>query len=193
MMKTLASFLTIILLLAGDLAVATEEPEYEVLRKTDAYEIRKYAPYIVAEVDVEGDAGSAGGKAFRILAGYIFGDNQDDERMNMTAPVESQQAASDTDLHTYAFVMESKYTMETLPRPNDSRIRLKRVEPKTVAAVRYSGRWTDKNYRRHLAEFERALSSDGVATQGEPMLARYDSPFTPWFMRRNEIMLEIDE
>ena len=192
-MKTLASFLTIILLLAGDLAVATEEPEYEVLRKTDAYEIRKYAPYIVAEVDVEGDAGSAGGKAFRILAGYIFGDNQDDERMNMTAPVESQQAASDTDLHTYAFVMESKYTMETLPRPNDSRIRLKRVEPKTVAAVRYSGRWTDKNYRRHLAEFERALSSDGVATQGEPMLARYDSPFTPWFMRRNEIMLEIDE
>lgn len=189
-MKSFAIFLTTILLLAGDLAMATEEPEYEVLRKSDSYEVRRYAPYIVAEVDVDG---SAGNKAFRILAGYIFGDNQGDEKMKMTAPVESQRIGNEADRYTYRFVMERKYTMESLPKPSDPNIRLKEVEPRTVAAVRYSGRWTEGNYRRHLAKLREALEKDGVATNGEPMLARYDSPFTPWFMRRNEILLEIDE
>lgn len=192
-MKTLALILSTVLLLAGDLAMAIEEPEYEVLRKSDTYEIRRYEPYIVAEVDVGSDGESGGNSAFRILAGYIFGDNQSDERMSMTAPVASQKAANDTDLYTYAFVMERKYTMESLPLPNDPRIRLTEVEPRTVAAIRYSGRWTEKNYRRHLATLREALSADGVATRGEPMLARYDSPFKPWFLRRNEILLEIDE
>ena len=192
-MKTLKIYLMGILLLAGDLAMAIEEPDYEVLSETDSYEIRRYAPYIVARVDVEGDAGSAGNEAFRILAGYIFGDNQEDAKMKMTAPVESQRSGSDTDRYTYAFVMESKYTMESLPRPNDPRIRLSEVEPKTVAAVRYSGRWTENNYRRHLAKLRSALSADGVTTRGEPMLARYNSPFTPWFLRRNEILLELDQ
>ncbi|MBT8067007.1 MAG: heme-binding protein [Gammaproteobacteria bacterium] len=173
--------------------MAIEEPEYEVLSETDIYEIRRYAPYIVAEVDVDGDVDSAGNKAFRILAGYIFGDNDDDTRMKMTAPVASQPAGDNANRHTYAFVMERKYTLESLPRPNDPRIRLSEIEPRTMAAVRYSGRWTEKNYRQHLAELRQALAADGVATRGEPLLARYNSPFTPWFLRRNEVLLELDD
>ena len=192
-MKITSLCLIITLLFAGDLAMAIEEPEYEVLSEADTYEIRRYAPYIVAEVDVDGDADSAGSKAFRILAGYIFGDNEGDTRMKMTAPVASQPAGGDANRHTYAFVMERKYTLESLPRPNDPRIRLSEVEPRTMAAVRYSGRWTEKNYRQHLAELRQALAADGVATRGEPLLARYNSPFTPWFLRRNEVLLELDD
>lgn len=192
-MKITSLWLIMILLFAADPAMAIEEPEYEVLSETDIYEIRRYAPYIVAEVDVDGDAGSAGNKAFRILAGYIFGDNEDDTRMKMTAPVGSQPAGDDANRYTYAFVMERKYTLESLPRPDDPRIRLSEVEPRSMAAVRYTGRWTEKNYRQHLAELRQALAADGVATRGEPLLARYNSPFTPWFLRRNEILLELDD
>ena len=192
-MKIIRLCLTISLLFAGGHAMAIEEPEYDVLSKTDTYEIRRYEPYIVAEVDVEGDAGRAGNSAFRILAGYIFGDNQDDVRMKMTAPVESHSAGADTNLTTYAFIMERKYTLASLPRPNDPRIRLLKVEPRTMAAIRYSGRWSEKNYRQHLAQLRQALSADGLKTKGEPLLARYNSPVTPWFLRRNEILLELAE
>ena len=111
----------------------------------------------------------------------------------MTAPVASQPAGDDANRYTYAFVMERKYTLESLPRPDDPRIRLSEVEPISMAAVRYTGRWTEKNYRQHLAELRQALAADGVATRGEPLLARYNSPFTPWFLRRNEILLELDD
>jgi hypothetical protein len=188
-MKISSILLTTILLLATNLAMALEEPEYEVISATDVYEIRRYEPFIVAEVDVGGDADSAGNRAFRILASYIFGDNREQAKMSMTAPVTSVDSESVG--YTYAFVMESKYTLETLPAPNDPRIRITRTEPRTMAAHRYSGRWTERNYQRHVEKLRATLAAEGVETRGGPMLARYNSPFTPWFMRRNEILFEI--
>ena len=188
--------------------MAIEEPDYEILLTTKYYEIRRYEPYIVAEVDVEGDMGKAGNKAFRILAGYIFGNNQPGEKMAMTAPVESQPKGvgekmamtapvlsdtpqTDRSVYTYAFVMEDKYTLETLPAPVDSRIRIRQKPPRTVAVHRYSGGWSEGKYRKQEATFLEALATDRVKTNGEPMLARYNGPFTPWFMRRNEIQIEV--
>ena len=124
--------------------MAAEEPRYDVLTSTDDYEIRRYEPYLVAETDVEGPYGNAGNKAFNILAGYIFGKNRQSEKMAMTVPVESRPAdagvrmamtapvtsrPSDADpgLFTYAFVMERKYTLDTLPEPVDPRIRIREV------------------------------------------------------------------
>jgi hypothetical protein len=90
-------------------AMAIEEPEFEVLQSNDDYEVRMYAPHIVAEVDVEGDDGDPGRAAFKILAGYIFGDNEAETKMSMTAPVTSQAGGdSDRELYTYAFFMESE-------------------------------------------------------------------------------------
>jgi hypothetical protein len=187
--------------------MAIEEPSYEVLEQADEYEVRRYEPYLVAEVDVEGDFGEAGKKAFRMLSGYIFGNNQTEEEMSMTAPVESRakeegvrmsmtapvtSTASATDEYTYAFVMERKYTLVTLPRPRDPRIRLAEQGARVVAARRYSGRWTEGNYRENEAKLMEALSADGRRPIGAPILARYNSPFTPWFMRRNEVMVEIE-
>jgi hypothetical protein len=188
-------------------AMGYEEPSYQVIEEAADYEVRRYAPYLVAEVDVEGDFGSAGNKAFRLLAAYIFGENQAEEKMSMTAPVESRpkeegvrmsmtapvtSTASATGQYTYAFVMERKYTLDTLPEPRDPRIRLREQAARVMAVRRYSGRWTEDNYRKNEARLMEALSADDRRPVGTPTLARYNSPFTPWFMRRNEVMVEID-
>ncbi len=179
-----------LLLLAGGTAMALEEPAYEVLKSTGDYEVRHYEPFIVAEVDIDANAREAGNRAFRILAGYIFGDNAQQEKMKMTAPVAS--AANSEGGYTYAFVMESKYSLDTLPDPTHPAIRIIEKDPGTIAAHRYSGRWSEANYQNNVQELEDALAEDGIGITGPPMLARYNSPFTPWFARRNEILVEID-
>jgi hypothetical protein len=186
-------------------AMAIEEPAYDVLLETKHYEVRRYAAYIVAEVDVDDDFKRAGNSAFRVLAGYIFGDNEPQQKMQMTAPVESSEGvrmnmtapvtSQSTDARgsfTYAFVMESKYTMETLPKPNNPDIRLVQRPARVMAVHRYSGGWSEKRYQEHETILLEALTTDRVETVGAPVFARYNAPFTPWFLRRNEIMIEID-
>lgn len=184
--------------------MAIEEPEFDVLASHDTYEIRRYAPYLVAEVDVVGD--DADGRAFRILAGYIFGDNRQSEKMRMTAPVEKREqpagekmamtapvisGARDGATSTYAFVMERKYTLDTLPRPNDDRIRLLQRPARVVAVRRYSGGWSEARYIENRDALLGALARDNVTSSGPAELARYDSPFKPWFLRRNEVWVPV--
>ena len=189
------------------MAMAIEEPEYQIVGQYDEYELRTYAPYIVAEVDLQGSFDEAGGDAFRILAGYIFGDNAASEKMAMTAPVESRPTAKGEKMSmtapvtaiaagvdgqtTYAFVMERKYTLQTLPVPDDDRIRIRTMPERTMAVRRYSGRWTENNYLQNEKSLRSALEARGVQTIGRPVLARYNSPFSLPFMRRNEVMIEI--
>ena len=176
-------------LATGHSAMAIEEPEYDLLAEGAGYEIRRYEPYVVAEVDVRGKSPDTQG--FRTLAGYIFGDNQSSEKMQMTAPVESRKAEQG-DATTYGFVMESKYTLETLPAPNNERIRIREKPAREVAVLRFSGRWTRSNIARHERELLDALKGDGIEVLGDVELARYNGPFTPWFMRRNELIVLID-
>jgi hypothetical protein len=137
----------------------------------------------VAEVTVSGD--SADRRAFQLLAGYIFGKNDAGEKMSMTAPVETRG-------DEYAFVMERKYSMDTLPRPEDERVQLRNKAARDVAVRRYSGRWSERNFDRHRQALLDDLAELGVEVTGTPELARYNSPFTPWFLRRNEIIVPID-
>lgn len=199
--------LTIAVLLHGVAAMAYEEPEYDVVRSTDVYEIRRYAPYIVAEVDVTGSFRGAGNKAFRILAGYIFGDNQPRQKMNMTVPVESVAAGRKMNMtvpvesraadnggdpvYTYAFVMEREYSMDSLPDPDDDRIRLVQRPARVMAVHRYSGTWGASRFKKKTQELLKALDEDGIAVVGDPVFARYNGPLTPWFLRRNEVLVEI--
>ena len=199
-------FVFLLFMIPG-IAMAIEEPEYQVIGQYTDFELRLYAPYIVAEVDVQGDFDKAGREAFRVLAGYIFGDNAAAEKMAMTAPVASRSAAEgekmamtapvtasaaeDTDLMTYAFVMERKYSLETLPVPNNDRIRIRQVPERTMAVRRYSGRWTESKYRLHEETLLSALDANDIATIGHPVLARYNSPFSLPLMRRNEVMIEM--
>ena len=189
-MKLRTRLFAALVIMAWMPAMATEEPEFEVLQSTGNYEIRAYAPYIVAEVDVTGDMRRAGNSAFQVLAGYIFGGNEPGEKMAMTAPVASEPLADD-DAYTYAFVMERKYDMESLPKPLDARIRLVEKPARVMAVRRYSGSWNAANDRDQRAALIAALDTDEVTTRGEPIMARYDSPWTPGFMRRNEVMIEV--
>ena len=171
-------------LLAGAAAMAIEEPNYVVLATAGDVEFRQYDPYIVAEVTIGGE--SADNRAFRILASYIFGENTAGEKMAMTAPVETRG-------EEHAFVMERKYTMDTLPKPIDERIELREKPSRVVAVRKFSGRWSEQNFGKHRRALLEDLAALGVTAIGNPELARYNSPFTPWFLRRNEVMVPVDE
>ncbi len=172
--------LTALLAITPGAVVALEEPAYEVLLQQGDIEFRRYEPYIVAEVTVDG-----ANEAFRILAGYIFGDNAEEQKMQMTAPVETRG-------RDHAFVMESKYSMGALPIPNDERIRLLQRPARIVAVREFSGRWSKRNFAKHTQALLDGLAALEVETSGEPEVARYNSPFTPWFLRRNEIIVAVN-
>ena len=173
----------------GANAHAIEEPAYTVVRQYPAFEVRQYAPYLVAEVNVPGPASEAGNQGFKILAAYIFGKNKGDRKIEMTAPV--TQAASDMGF-IIQFTMPREFTLDTLPEPLDSSVKLKEIPGGRFAVIRYSGRWSEANYADHLAQLQQAMKAEGISTRGEPIYSRYNAPFVPWFMRRNEIWLHVD-
>ncbi len=202
-MTRFLQYITFSSLILSGVAMATEEPEFTVESKNDFYETRKYGPTLVAETKIESDFNAAGNKAFSILAGYIFGDNKSKTKIAMTAPV-TQQSPSEKiamtapvsqvkgkDGFLIQFTMPKEYTLETLPTPNDARVVIRKLPARRVAVYGYSGSWSESKYKDKLAAFQAELSKQGVQTVGEPVFARFDSPFRLWFLRRNEIWLEL--
>ncbi len=179
----------------------TGEPSYRLELHTNSYDIRVYAPYLVAEVIVPGPAEAASSAGFRLLAAYIFGANGGSQKIAMTAPVTQTpvtlpmtapvtQSRADDGFRVH-FSMPAGYTLSTLPLPNDPRVKLFEVPAQRVAVHRYSGRWTEQNYAEHLDELRASLSAAGLVPHGEPILARYDAPYVLPFLRRNEIWLTL--
>jgi hypothetical protein len=199
-----AALCSLILLAFPMTSHATKEPDYKVARQLeDDIEVREYDAYTVAEVVVPGPADQAGNLAFPILAGYIFGKNKGERTFAMTAPV--AQSAEPVKLEMTApvtqealsggfrvqFVLPKGVTAATAPEPTDSRVVLRDIAPGRVAVVRYSGFWSDANYGDHLARLQAALRAAALVWVGEPVYSRYNAPFTPWFLRRNEIWLHL--
>lgn len=190
---------SIIALRAND--VALETPSYRLVDTIGPVEIREYPPQIVAETVVDGDRQSVGSEAFEILAAYIFGANRPRAEIAMTAPVTQERrkiamTAPVTQLardgrFAIQFIMPSEYELDELPLPEDERVEIREVPARRLAAIRYSGSWSTKNYETHLARLQQVLKEHGYQPEGEPIWARYNPPFTPWFMRRNEILTEI--
>jgi hypothetical protein len=186
------------------LSRAIEEPGYEITRQLGGVELRRYAPYVVAEVVMNTAAEDAGNQAFPILAGYIFGKNKGEKKLEMTAPVTQTAAPTRMDMtapvtqqaavpggYLVQFVLPKSVTLATAPEPTDPRVRLRQVPAAQWAVIRYSGTWSQANYDEHLTQLKATLDAANVVTQGEPVLARYDPPFKPWFLRRNEIWLAL--
>ncbi len=185
--------------------MALEMPQYEIIGREGDIEFRRYAPYLVAETIVE-DARSqdaAGNEGFRRLFRYIAGANTARTKIAMTAPV-SQQAAGERIAMTapvsqspaaagYAvsFVVPSSYTPETVPQPSDPRVAIRQVPGRTVAVLRFAGRWSDATYARQVERLLDALAALGLEPEGEPEFARYNGPFTLPFLRRNEIIVPV--
>jgi len=199
-----AALALLVLTLAAMPSRATEEPDFQVVREfAGGIELRQYAAYAVAEVVVPGPAGDASNQAFPILAGYIFGKNKGEQKFAMTAPV--TQTAAPVKLEMTApvtqtaapggflvqFVLPKGVTVASAPEPLDARVQLREVQATQVAVIRFSGFWSTSNYEKHLATLQAALRAADLAWTGEPVYSRYDAPFTPWFMRRNEIWLSL--
>jgi len=113
---------------------------------------------------------------------------EDYEKISMTAPVNQQIEAGKWRV---TFMMPSGYTLETLPEPLDERVKLKKVEGKLVAALKYSGTWSKKRYEKKKERLESLIQERGLISMGEPVFARYNPPFMPWFLRRNEVLITV--
>ena len=194
-------------LLSTSTAMAIEEPPFKVLEQDGAFELREYAPYLVAETRVEADFERAGNVAFQRLFRYISGDNTAQQKIAMTAPVtqsrsdgEGEKIAmtapvaqqADGTGYRVAFIVPAKYTLDTVPQPSDPTVQIRAVQAQLTAAWRYSGRWTTANYQQHEAELRRAIDARGLKVTGEPILARYNPPFMPSFLRRNEVLIPVE-
>jgi len=184
--------------------MGVEEAKYTVIKQQDKLEIREYAPAIVAEVIVNDDFEDASGAAFRTLFNYISGDNTGRSKIAMTSPVSQKpepekiamtspvgQTKSDQGW-AVSFMMPASYTMETIPLPDDPSVVLREVPAHRAAAIRYSGTWSEKAYTKQLALLLDWMKTENLEAAGEPVWARYNAPFTPWFMRRNEILISVD-
>ena len=198
-------FLGLLLLLVTGAAMATEEPAYTVLEQSGSFELRRYDPMIVAETLVSGPMDDASGSGFRLIADYIFGNNTvrnggagkismtapvtmaaQSEEISMTAPVSMERSAGKWRVH---FVMPSKYTLDTLPRPNNPAVTLREVPATNYAVIRFSGLAGENKVAAKTAKLKVWLEGRGIEPLGNPELARYNPPWTLPFLRRNEVMI----
>ena len=203
-----------LLLSSAGCTLAVEEPQYEVLEKSGDFELRQYAPMIVAETVVSGSMDEASSKGFRLIADYIFGNNTakggDSREISMTAPVTMEAADSEPDGSKISmtapvtmepagenwrvhFVMPSEYTMATLPAPKNDKVALREVPGKRYAVVQFSGLAGEDKVADKTSALIDWLTGQNLKPVGQPELARYDPPWTLPFLRRNEVMTEYQD
>ena len=199
-----------------DRAMAIEEPKYTVLTSDDPFEVRQYAPMLIAETVVDGDMDEASRKGFRLIADYIFGNNQASDpdqtskiamtapvtvepqssKIQMTAPVTVEPQSGEADMRTASqwrvhFVMPGQYTFSTIPKPNNSAVTLREVPGKYFVVNRFSGFNNQGRIQKKTEETLQWAKQRSLHPIGTPQLSRYDPPWTLPMFRRNEIMVEI--
>lgn len=189
-------------LLWGPIVSNVEQPKYSVVASEKDIEIRNYAPVIVAETEVAGERDNAISEGFRTIADYIFGNNLSSQKVAMTAPV-TQQASEKIAMtapvtqqgngNTWQvrFVMPASYTMETLPKPKNPAVKLKEIEGKRFAVIRFPGMAGEDSLKRHTDELEAYLRSKNLQSLSAPTYAFYNPPWTLPLLRRNEVMIEV--
>ncbi|TAA48356.1 SOUL family heme-binding protein [Corallincola spongiicola] len=185
--------------------MATEEPKYTVLETSETFELRAYAPMIIAETLVDGQMDDASSAGFKAIANYIFGNNTapsgkaeeismtapvamaaGSENINMTAPVTMQSVDSKWRVH---FVMPSEYTMATLPKPNNPAVKIRQIPPTNYAVIQFSGFTGEEKVASQTTQLLEWMKTKGITPRGTPQLARYNPPWTLPFLRRNEVMI----
>ena len=209
-------FVFLISILIASAAMATEEPKYVLLEKSEPFELRAYAPRIVAEVKVDGDLDAASNQGFRLIAAYIFGKNQVSEKIAMTAPVgiesgdqsksakiamtapvtiegPKSQDKSNQKQWTVSFVMPAEYTLNTLPKPLDSQVKIREVPSERRAVITFSGFYNEDKVQEKTQALQDWIKVRNMKSIGEPQFARYNPPWTLPFMRRNEVMIQVLE
>lgn len=187
----------------------TEQQPYQVVHDYGAFEVRRYPQHVVADVTVDSSFESAGNRAFRHLFAYISGANSTSSKIAMTAPVLQRDAHPDgaasshieaadpltlsqEESYRVSFVLPASVTSSSAPAPADRAVRLRTVSESIVAATRYSGRWSEARYRARLERLRADVRAAGLTPIGEGTSARFDPPFTPPFLRRNEVLIDVE-
>ena len=203
--KALAAAIVLSSVLGANLTMAVEEPQFETVLKDEAFEIRRYPPLVVATTQVPGDMDAASNRGFRTIADYIFGNNVAtpagaSAKIAMTAPVTvapivpaTSAATSDMAAEQWqvAFVMPGQYRLDTLPRPKNEAVTLRELPAHTTAVLSYSWLNSETKVQQKTDELRAWMKSRQLEALGPPRLARYDPPWTPPMMRRNEIQIDI--
>ena len=164
--------------------MAYEEANYEVVKKNEVYEIRKYSDRLAIETDISNQ-----GSSFRKLFNYISGNNEDNEEIKMTTPVTQVEKKGNM---TMQFYLPSRFNKENIPSPSNPDVKILNIKGGYYAVIRYSGRASDKNFIKHKSILENELKKDDISILSPPIKATYDGPFTLPMNRRNEVMFEIN-
>ena len=183
--------LSLIHLSSFSLMSQIENQNFTIISKIDEIEIREYSPVIYASVTIENEKKDQN-SSFRILAGYIFGGNEENQKISMTAPVHMQENNIDgKKSSTMKFVMPEKYQMEDLAKPNDSRIEITKSNKKKYAAIKFSGYSNDSKIKNISEKLKNILKRKGISYENTPIYLGYDPPYKFW-NRRNEVLFEIN-
>ena len=199
----------LLLISKGAMAAETEEPDYTVLSQSDDFELRRYDEQLVAQTWISGDQDTASREGFKVLADYIFGNNTaatgGSSKISMTAPVKMQSGSSDESQKIamtapvnmqqeggkwrVQFTMPSKYTMQTLPKPNNPNIEIIEVPAQTYGVIKFSWLAGEDKVAAKTEALQTWMQGQNLTPTGEPELARYNPPWTLPFLRRNEVMI----
>ena len=204
MITSIIALILIVGVLAGPVMSNVEKPKYKVIQSEQNIEISQYEPMIIAEVEVDGKREDAIGDVFRLLADYIFGNNTVQQVISMMAPVqqkENQKIAMTSPVQQQlegkswqiSFVMPSKYNMDSLPVPNNNRVRLKKILTKKFVVIEFSGSNSNENVIGHENQLMNFIEANQINIIGSPKYAFYNAPWTLPFLRRNEVMIEIKQ
>ena len=204
MITSIIALILVVGVLAGPVMSNVEKPDYKVIQSEQNIEIRQYEPMIIAEVEVDGKREDAIRDGFRLIADYIFGNNTVEQNISMTAPVqqkENQKIAMTSPVQQQlagkswqiSFVMPSKYNMDSLPVPNNNRVRLKKILTKKFVVIEFSGSNSNENVIGHENQLMNFIEANQINIIGSPKYAFYNAPWTLPFLRRNEVMIEINQ
>jgi hypothetical protein len=178
-------FISLVVSVMATQAIAIEEPVYQVEKAWEAeqIEIRAYAPRVMAVTGMNEDSDSG----FRVLAGYIFGGNAEEQKIAMTAPVQQSMAGE----KEMAFMIPAEYALEDLPEPEDQRVSFREAPAYTAAVIQFSGWASAEKADENWQQLRQFLIAEGIDITGEPTLNQYNPPWTLPFMRRNEIIVPV--
>ena len=202
MITSIIALFLIVGVLAGPVISNVEKPDYKIIQSEQNIEIRQYEPMIIAEVEVDGKREDAIRDGFRLIADYIFGNNTVEQNISMTAPVQQKEKIAMTSpvqqqlagkSWQISFVMPSEYSMESLPVPNNNRVRLKEILAKKFVVIEFSGSNSNENVIGHENQLMKYIKANQINIIGSPKYAFYNAPWTLPFLRRNEIMIEIKD
>ncbi|HSM49556.1 MAG TPA: heme-binding protein [Draconibacterium sp.] len=186
----IVSFVVVIILITGIYTMTkakTETQKYEVLYTRENFEIRFYPEAILATVEMNGTYDNSRNSGFQVLAGYIFGGNEENSQIAMTSPV---RMSGNEKLNTMSFVLPSKMEFDNLPEPKDKRILLHKSKPMYTASVQFGGYANEADIAKHREKLAEILKQLNIQHTNQFEYLGYNSPFQP-VNRRNEVQVEI--